>query len=285
LSSEPVALPSPQLVRRPSALGGSVREFVDLVWLLAVTDFRRRFAQTALGRVWVLLGPLLFFGAVYLFVSEIIQRFVGVVPNYGVLLLMNLAFYSFFRSGVGGAMTSLTSRGGLVRKMPMPRLALPAAVLLSASFVMLSNLVVAVAWMLVTGVGPLWTWLLAPVLIVWLAVITGALGLLVSGAYVFVRDVGQIWPVIARITFYMTPLIYPIQVVRAQILSTALSYNPLSPLFAQAQVWIVNPGQPGWFEAKGTGLLAFMPFIILAVIAVAGAVVFSKGARRAAERL
>jgi ABC-type polysaccharide/polyol phosphate export permease len=182
-------------------------------------------------------------------------------------------------------LVSLTSRGGLVRKMPMPRLALPAAVLLSSGFVLLSNLAVAVVWMLATGVGPYWTWLLAPILIIWLVVICGSLGLLVSGAYVFVRDVGQIWPVIARITFYMTPLIYPIQVVRADILWKALSYNPLSPLFAQAQTWIVNPDQPGWFEAKGTGLAAFLPFLILAVIAVAGAVVFSKGARRAAERL
>jgi ABC-2 type transport system permease protein len=272
-------------VPRPGAVGGSWRRLGELVWLLAVTDFRRRFAQTALGRLWLVIGPLLFFGVVYLFVSEIIERLVGVVPNFAVLLLLNLSLYTFFRNGAGNGMTSLTGGGGLVRKMPMPRLALPAATILSAGFVLAGNLVVTVIWIVASGVDPRWTWLLLPVLLLWLVVVTSSFALLVSGVYVFLRDVSQIWGVIGRIGFYVSPILYPIQVVPKKVLYDALSFNPLAPVFAQTQTWLINAQAPSWFGSKGWGVMAFMPFIVLAVISVAGVLTFRQGARRVAEQL
>ena len=39
-------------VRGPSALGGGSRRFGELLWLMAVTEFRRAYFGTVLGYFW-----------------------------------------------------------------------------------------------------------------------------------------------------------------------------------------------------------------------------------------
>lgn len=272
-------------VPRPSASGGSREQFRELVWLIAVTDFRRTYAQTTLGYLWIVIGPLLYLGVVYLFVSEVIQRFVGEIPNFGALLLLNLVLFNFFRQAVGSSMGSLVSRGALVRKMPVPRLVLPSASVLSAGFVLATNLVLVMIWLIAAGIDPTWSWLLLPVLVIWLVVISTGGALLVSGAYVGTRDVGQIWPILARVLFYASPILFPIEVIPKQVLYDLLSVNPLAPLFVEARVWMVDPEAPTWFATKGTGVAGLMPFALTLVVCVLGAVVFRRASRRVAERL
>ena len=60
-------------VRGPSALGGGSRRFFDLLWLMAVTEFKRTYFGTVLGYLWSLMRPLMLFG-VLLFVFTRIFR-------------------------------------------------------------------------------------------------------------------------------------------------------------------------------------------------------------------
>jgi ABC-2 type transport system permease protein len=57
----------------PSALGGSLRRFTELRVTLARTDFRLRNLGSALGYLWSLMPPLLFFGVIYVFFPQILQ--------------------------------------------------------------------------------------------------------------------------------------------------------------------------------------------------------------------
>ena len=62
-------IPALREVRGPSALGGGRQRFFDLLWLMAVTEFKRVYFGTVLGYLWSLIRPLAFFG-VLLFVFE-----------------------------------------------------------------------------------------------------------------------------------------------------------------------------------------------------------------------
>ncbi len=53
-------------VGRPPS-GGGARRFFDLLWLTAVTEFKRVYFGTVLGYLWSLIRPLMLFG-VLLFV-------------------------------------------------------------------------------------------------------------------------------------------------------------------------------------------------------------------------
>ena len=101
-------------VRGPSAVGGGWRRFFDLLWLIAVTEFKRTYFGTVLGYVWSLVRPLLLF-AVLLFVFTKIIRLGSDVPNYAVLLLLNIVLFSFFLEATTNAVGSVVGQEGVVR--------------------------------------------------------------------------------------------------------------------------------------------------------------------------
>lgn len=270
-------------LRGPAALTGDRRQFWDLLIVTSVASFRNRYVDTVFGFIWMFLGPLLVFAVLYIFVTQIIKRF-SEIPNYGELLLLNITLYNLFRTGTTQAMRSLTG-SGLVRKMPVPRLVLPLSAVATSFYAMAANMVIVIPWLLIAGVEPTWSWLLFPVVIFGMLLITCSFALLLAGSFVRFRDVGQVWPVMTQILFYASPVIWPFGVFRREILWDAQIFNPIAPVLAQAQKWIIDPSDPGWFEVRGTGIEAFLPFIILAVIAVLGFWVFRREARRAAEDL
>ena len=101
-------------VRGPSALGGGWRRFVNLVWLIASTDFKLTFYGSVLGYLWSLMRPLMFFSVLYL-VFAVILFSIAKVPDFPVLLLMNVVLISFFQEATGAAIPSVVARESLVR--------------------------------------------------------------------------------------------------------------------------------------------------------------------------
>ncbi len=57
----------------PSALGGDLRRFWSLTFMLARTEFKLRFFGSVLGYVWTLMRPLLLFGVLLFFFTEILH--------------------------------------------------------------------------------------------------------------------------------------------------------------------------------------------------------------------
>jgi ABC-2 type transport system permease protein len=268
---------------RRFAPSGSWRRYWHLLWLSAVADFRRRYAGTVFGYLWTVLRPLLLFAVLYTVVTHVVFRFEGQVAFYADLLLLNIVLWQFFAEASNGSMRSLTARGGLIRKMPIPRTVMPLSVVLGTAFVLAANLAVAFAWIIVDGIDPQWTWFLLPVVLAWLIALTSGFALLLSAVYPRFRDIGQVWPTVTRIGFYTTVL-FPIEVL-PRAFQDIQSFNPLAPLFVQARVWIIDPDAPGWFDVGKSTVAELMPFALFIAVCAAGWVVFTRRAGRVAEEI
>jgi ABC-2 type transport system permease protein len=267
----------------PSALGGGWRRFADLLWLMATTEFKRNYFGTVLGYLWSLIRPLLLF-AVLLFVFTKVIRLGSDVPNYPVLLLLNIVLFTFFAEATQNAVTSVVNQESVVRKTQFPRLVIPLAVVLTTLFNLGINLLVVLVFILAWGVDPSWSWLLFPVALSLLVVFTVAVSMLLSVLYVRFRDVLMIWAVMSQVLFYGTPVIYPVEIVPSSY-QEILFANPIAPLFEQIRVWVLDPSAPTATEVVGgwTGLLpaagVFVGAIVLAVWT------FRREAPRIAEEL
>ena len=271
-------------VTGPSALGGGTRRFFELLWLLAVTEFRRTYFGTVLGYLWSLVRPLVLF-AVLLFVFTRIFRLGSTVENYPVLLLFNIVLFTFFQEATGRAVTSVVAQEGVVRKTQFPRLVIPLAVVLTGLMNLGLNMIAVFIFLVAYGVDPTWTWLLLPVIVLALTLLTTAVSMLLSALYVRFRDVEIIWSVAATVLFYGTPILYPIEFVPEEILRELMLCNPLVPIFEQARNWIIDPSAPTALEAAG-GWLQMMPSIALYVgICALAWRVFTREAPRIAEAL
>lgn len=270
-------------VSGPSALGGGRHRFFELLWLMSVTEFKKTFFGTALGYLWSLVRPLLLF-AVLLLVFTQVFKLGDEVPHYEVLLLFNIVVFGFFQEGTGGAVGSVLLQEGIVRKTQFPRLVIPLAVVLTALFTLGLNMILVFVFMLVFGVTPMWTWLLLPVILIPLLVLICALAMLLSALNVRFRDVAIIWVVSATALNYGTPIIYPLNIV-PEGLKHALMANPLTPIFQQAHVWMIDPHAEGVVTAAGGPLPLVIAGLIYVTVCVLGVWVFSREAPRIAEQL
>ena len=277
------AVPATQ-VTGPSALGGSPRRFLYLSATLAVTEFKLRFFGSVLGYLWQLVRPLLLFGVLYLVFTEFVK--IGeAVPHYPVVLLANIVLYTFFADGTG-AVNSMVEHEGLVRKIQFPRMAVPASVVLTASFNLVLNLLVVLGFALASGVEPRWSWLEAPVLIALLAILVIGLAMLLSALYVRFRDVKPIWEVLLQLAFYATPIIYAVETIDiSQRVREAIMLNPLAVIVQQFRHAVIDPGAPSAAAAAGGSEMLLIPGALLFGIAALGYWYFDREAPRMAEDL
>jgi ABC-2 type transport system permease protein len=270
-------------VRGPSALGGGWRRAVELLRLMAVTNFKKTYFGTVLGYVWSLARPLLLF-AVLLAVFTQVFRLGSGVPHYPELLLMNIVLFTFFQEATTGAVASIVSQESVVRKTQFPRLVIPLAVVLTSGFNLGLNLVVVAGFAIVRGVEPKWTWLLFPVVLVLLLGFTVAVAMVVSSLYPRFRDTSIIWGVAVTALFYGTPVLYPLDVV-PETMRDFVMLNPLAPVFELARMWMIDPSAPGPAELAN-GWLGLLPAAaIYAVTCVLAVILFNREAPRIAEEL
>jgi ABC-2 type transport system permease protein len=281
--SEAAVGPELQEVRGPSALGGGGRRFFELLYLISVTDFKKTYFGTALGYVWSLVRPLVMF-AVLLFVFTQIFRIGSLVNDYEVLLLFNIVVFSFFQEATNLAVTSVVTNEGIVRKTQFPRLVIPMAPVLTSLFNLGVNMIAVVIFVLAFGVSPTWSWFFFPVVVATLFVLTAATSMLLSSLYVRYRDVAIIWSVAATALFYGTPVLYPFEIVPERF-RDILILNPLTPLFAQARKWIIDPTAPGAVETVGGWGHLIPPVLIVVALCVLAVWVFNREAPRVAEEL
>lgn len=283
------ASPAPQLrdVRGPSALGGGLGRFWELTLMLATTEFKRTYFGTALGYLWSVARPLLLF-AVLVEVFTHVVNLGSQVPNYPVFLLFNMVLFGFFQEATTMAVPSIVGQEGIVRKTQFPRLAIPTAVVMTALFNLLLNLIVVFVFILAFGITPMWTWLLFPLVLATLFVIALAVSMLVSSLYPRFRDLQIIWSVFITALFYVTPILYPLEIAveRSHTLGKLIALNPFTPILELARVWVIDPHAPypGSVAGGGSGHLA-LAIAVIVLVCVAAVWVFRREAPRIAEEL
>jgi ABC-2 type transport system permease protein len=270
-------------VRGPSALGGGWRRAFDLLYLMAVREFKRNYFGTALGYIWSIARPLLLF-AVLLAVFTQAFHLNTLVPHYPVLLLLNLTLFGFFQEATINALPSIVSQEAIVRKTQFPRLVIPLSVVITALFNLGPNLVVVFVFILAFGIAPMWTWLLIPVVILMLIGITTAIAMILSSLYPRFRDLGIIWGVVSTALFYGTPVLYALDRV-GHTMRSVVSLNPLTPILLLARRWVIDPHAPGPAAVAGGTARLLVPVAIYLAVCILAVWVFRREAPRIAEAL
>jgi ABC-type polysaccharide/polyol phosphate export permease len=183
-------------------------------WKKTLRELRSKFKRSTLGWLWSVINPLANI-AIYTVIFGVFLKVAPPVGDpsglevYGFFLVCGLLPWTFLTSGLNGAAASIVTNEGLVKKVYFPRWVLPAASTLAwlANFGV--ELIVLGVVLLVAGnlVVP---WI--PVVIALMALEAGfvlGLGLLLSAANAYFRDVQHFMAIALNIWFYATPILYP----------------------------------------------------------------------------
>lgn len=181
-------------------------QWLDLVRVLSIKNFRQRYLRSKLGVIWALVQPLAQ-AAVLSFVFLKIFK-VHKVPHYPLYVLSGIMAWQFFQQGVVGGTSAVVDNAGLVRKVAVPKITFPLSVVGGVLLVFALQLVVLIAGAGVTGTLAASTpGLLALSLLVELLLIVGFAVLLCS-VHVSFRDIRFLVESTLLMAFYLTPVIY-----------------------------------------------------------------------------
>ena len=271
----------------PSAFGSDIRRFFELTQTLARAEFKLRYFGSALGYLWSLMRPLMFFGILYFFFTKIFHIGRG-VPHYGVYLLTSIILWNYVAEATAGSVSCLVAREALLRKIRFPRMVIPLSVSLTAVFNLAMNAIVIVIFAVLNGVHPTLKWLeLLPIAGALIVLATG-ISMILSAAFVRARDVQPIWDVVLQAWFYTTPIMYQAVEYKKQFgqhFEDAALVNPPGMLLTQmGHAVIGGPLWPSAMTAGGIPSFLAAVAIILAIFAF-GAWYFTHEAPKVAENL
>jgi ABC-2 type transport system permease protein len=185
------------------------RHQLRVLRVIAATEFKLKYAESALGYVWSIAKPVAMFGVLYVVFGRFFKLETG-FENFPLYLLIGLVLWFFFVDATSLAMTSLVSRASLLRKMAFPHLVIPLSVTLSVAMTFVVNLAAVGAFVAGNRIEPRLAWLWIPLLLLELYVFTFAVGLVLAVAFVRLRDIGQLWELVVQILFFASPIIYPV---------------------------------------------------------------------------
>ena len=285
-TARPVVVPPPGVkpIRGPSALGGDWSRFWSLTWTLATLEFRLKFFGSVLGYVWQLMKPLMLFGVLYVVFTEFV-RLGGGVKYYEAVLLMGIVIWTFYSEATQASVGSVINRENLVRKVQFPRAVIPLSVVLTSYFNFLLNFAAVLVFMVIAGVDLKLSWFQIIPLLLGLGVFCTGIAMALSALFVRFRDIGPIWDVMLPLTFYGSPVLYPIEVIPQEGLRQVMMCNPLAVVLQQARHALIDPTAPSAAEAIGGAVYLLIPAAIVVAVCVLGYVVFDRSAPSIAEEL
>jgi ABC-type polysaccharide/polyol phosphate export permease len=200
-----------------------VIQYKDLLRLLIATNIKARYKRSVLGIAWTQLNPLLTMIVITIAFSAIF-RFA--VPKYPVYVLAGLVFFGFFQESTTQCMNSLVWGSGLLKKVYIPAEVFPISAVGTALVNLGLSLLPLVLIMMYFKQPLRWTMLFVPAAMLMIAGFSLGIGLLLASIAVGFSDVVEMWGVVVRALFYLTPVMYPEKIVPERLLFMVRS-NPL----------------------------------------------------------
>lgn len=184
----------------------------ELLFFLTWRDVRVRYKQAVLGMGWVVLQPLLMTLVFTVFLGVIVRVPSDNVP-YPLFAYSGLLLWTFFSGAISGSGNSLIGNTHLITKVYFPRLLIPLASILARMVDLLVALIMLIGLMIYYRTGVSSGLLMAPLLIVLLALLALGLGMWTSALNVKYRDVGLALPVFIQLWMFVSPVVYPLTLV------------------------------------------------------------------------
>ena len=175
------------------------------------TEFRSRFARSKLGGLWMILNPLAQVAIYALVLSAVLKAKLPNIDNqyaYAIYLMAGTLGWSLFSEVFGKSLNIFIENGNLIKKMAFPKITLPLIVTGSA---LVNNILLFGAILVVFGILghiPSLHLLWLPVLVIATLALSLGLGLMLGILNVFIRDIGQVVPIILQFWFWLTPIVY-----------------------------------------------------------------------------
>lgn len=221
-----------------SLLVRNVIRYIPLLGNLISRELKKRYRRSILGYIWCVLSPLL----VMLIMNFVFSNmFHNNIQNFPVYLFAGRMFFSFITDSTSSMSRSIVSNGALMRKTKIPYYIFPTASFASGVVNFLFTLAAFVIVLFMTQTRITIHVLAFPLVLVETFLFSYGLGLFLSQANTFIRDVNYIYNVFTTGWMYLTPLFYPMEMLPDYVQRVIANFNPAYVYIQQArQIFLYN---------------------------------------------
>lgn len=230
--------PAPYSFNAPGQGKGllEVFEWRYLLRLLVRKETSTRYRNSVLGWLWSYVRPTAQFLIFYLVLGVFLQMARG-VENFAMYMFTGIILLNFFSEGFANATRSLVDNAHLVRKIYMPRELFP----VSAVFVSFVHFLPQAAVLILAAILFGWLPTLASIGAAILAILLAGfaalgLGLFFGSLNVAFRDAQNIVDLILMVAIWASPVLYPWEMVAAQLPEWAMWIYQCNPITAAVEL-------------------------------------------------
>lgn len=229
----------------------------------------------SLGVLWSLLNPLVLV-AVYNFV------FTKIFPNprvryFSLYALIGIICFNYFSLALTAATYSITSNAGLVKRVKLPREAIPISSVLANAIHFLLQFSLVLAFTVWAGIPIGLSWLWLPAVIVLLVLCVVGISLLTSALDVYFRDTRYIVESTLLVLFWLTPIFYSDKLVPVAYRGWYM-LNPVADAAIAMRQIVIEQRPPDAFPLLYAAAGAFFVLVL-------GTAVFERMKNRFADHL
>jgi lipopolysaccharide transport system permease protein len=219
--------------------------YKELFYFFTWRDIKVKYKQTALGLLWAVLQPLLMMLIFTFFFAKALNIPSQSLP-YPVFVFSGLLLWNLFSSALNNASNSMVSNAAIIKKIYFPRVIIPLSSILVAVFDFFMGMILFIPLLIFyqqpVGWNILWSWPFALAISILASMGPGCLFAALNVKY---RDFRYVIPFIIQVLFFLTPVLYPISLIKYPVLKTVVI---LSPMYAAIEMFRLPLTQeyPDW---------------------------------------
>jgi len=198
-------------------------QYRDLIYQLVRRDVVSRYKRSALGIAWTMLHPIGMMVVLTVVFSQLFHN----VEGYPVYVLSGLVAWTFFSQTTSAAMTEMVWGSTLLQRIYLPRTVFVVSAIGTGLVNLTISIVPLVLLVLIVDLPLRWTVAFLPVSILLLAAFCLGIGLLFSAWAIYFPDVAEMYRIILVAWLYMTPVIYPAEVIPESYRYWFFHLNPM----------------------------------------------------------
>lgn len=241
-----------------------VFQYRDLIYQLVQRDIVARYKRSVLGIAWTLLNPL----GTMLVMTIVFSQLFHSVHGYPTYILGGLLAWNFFAQTTSSSMQQMIWGSALLHRIYMPRAVFAVSSIGTGLVNLILSFIPLIIIMFMTAIPLHLSLLFLPVSILLLAAFSLGIGLLLSTISIYFPDAAEMYQVTLIAWMYLTPIIYP-----AEIIPETYSYwlFHLNPMYYLIQIF----RQPIYEGSLPSFPILAMGVGIASLTLIAGWVIFS----------
>ena len=249
-------------------------KYREMIFSLVRKDLKTRYKGSVLGFLWTFINPL-FQLIIYSIVFSFVMRVQ--LPNYYMFMFVGLLPWLFFCTCIQSGATSILSNSDLIKKIYFPRIVIPISIVSAAFINMLFSMIIMLGALLYSGIGISQYIIYFPLLLILLYCLGLGISFIVSALNVYLRDLEHILGILMMSLFYVTPIIYPLEMVPNKFVFW-MKLNPMLHMIVAFQDILYYKRDP---DIQTLLVIMISSMIIIAI----GYVIFQKLQRNFVEEL